>query len=226
MLRGLARSPAALQPLVFLFLLPPLLRRQALIARGQGRRAGLRGPWRGKAPCWGSAGASTSRVEFAPPDRSGWRGSRLSLEARLHSSRSGLKARLKLSRSGLAGGLPMPLPRLAGKHGLSWPRLGRDSRLALCGPRCHRFEGLGFARDKPLVRGQLMNPLHHLRRQRHGSLGGQGRTRQTPARSDRHRLNPGNLGLDRTHTLGRRQEVWPVQVGLSHPEIVYRTGRR
>jgi hypothetical protein len=163
MLWGLARSPAALQSLVFLFLLSPLLRRQAPVPLGQGRCAGLRSPRRGEGPCWRSAGARGPRVKFAPLYRSGWCGRWLSLGAGLEPS-----------WFGLTGGLPVHLCWLGGDHGLPWPRSGRYAGLAMCGSRrgCRcRFKGLRFARDKPLPRGQLMNLLGHLRGQWHGSPG-------------------------------------------------------
>jgi hypothetical protein len=132
------------------------------------------------------------------------------------------------------------MPWLAWNNGLSRPRPGLRSGLEL--PRLwpaawvpggrlrlgrgHRFERLGFAWHKLLVGGQLLNLLGHVRSQRHGGPGRQGRTRQTPARSDRYRLKPGNLGIDPRHPLGGRQEIGLIQVGLGHPDIGYRMRRR
>ena len=127
---GLAGGAAALQPLVFYFLLPPLLRRQALGARGQGHAAGLRGPGSSRGGC-GVPGPDT-RVEFSRFGLTGWRATglhlgRLGRDAGLHLSGSGLDARLDLAR--LAGYDGLPRSRSARRSGLS--RFSRDCRVDL-----------------------------------------------------------------------------------------------
>jgi len=190
---GLAGGAAALQPLVFYFLLPPLLRRQALVALGQGHAARLGGPGssrRGCGPRGAGAGGASPRLEFSRFGPNGWRGAGLNLGrlgrgAGLDRSGSGMSPRLDLAR--LAGYDGLPRSRFAWRSGLS--RLSRDAGFDL--PRLHlprsrlgrrRFERLRLRRLEPLLRRQLLNLLRHLGGQGHGGPGGQPRARQTPAR--------------------------------------------
>ena len=190
---GLAGGAAALQPLVFYFLLPPLLRRQALVALGQGHAARLGGPGssrRGCGPRGAGAGGASPRLEFSRFGPNGWRGAGLNLGrlgrgAGLGRSGSGVSPRLDLAR--LAGYDGLPRSRFAWRSGLS--RLSRDAGFDL--PRLHlprsrlgrrRFERLRLRRLEPLLRRQLLNLLRHLGGQGHGGPGGQPRARQAPAR--------------------------------------------
>lgn len=200
---GLAGGAAALQPLVFNFLLPPLLRCQALVARRQGRRPGLHGPRGGRAAGRGGAGAGSSRVEFSRFGRTGRR-----------TTRSGRGAALDLPRLRRTAGLDLARFGLAARR--------RRSRL---GCRC-RFEGQGFARLNPLLRGQLLNLLLHLGGQLHGGPGGQGRTWNSLARPHRRGLDPGNLGGDPGHIPGRPQQIGSIQVDPGLPDILDLSGRR
>ena len=91
LLLRLAGRAAPLQFLVFYLLLPPLLRRQTLVTRGQGHTAGLGGPGSrrsGWGPLRGSAGRVHARMEFSRFDFTGRR------DRRLHLSRSGVSPRL------------------------------------------------------------------------------------------------------------------------------------
>ena len=184
---GLAGGAAALQFLVFYFLLPPLLRRQALVALGQGRAARL-GGLGGSRRDWGPR--ADTRAKFSRFGPTGWRDpglnlGRLGRNARLHLPGSGVIPRLDLARLARYDGLPWS--RSARRSGLS--RLNRDAgfdlpRLHLRRSRLgrHRFEGLRLRRLEPLLRRQLLDLLGHLGGQGHGGLGGQRRARQAPAR--------------------------------------------
>ena len=228
---GLAGGAAALQPLVLYFLLPPLLRRQALVALGQGHAARLGGPGSSRCGCSPrgvGAGGGSPRVEFSRFGPTGWR------DAGLHLSRLGRDARLHLPGFGVSPRLD--LARLAtGYDGLSRSRFDRGpnrssfrrgtglSRSRL-GHR--RFEGLRLRRLEPLLRGQLLNLLGHLGGQGHGGLGGQRRAREAPTRLPRRGLDPGNSGGEPGHIFGRRHEVGPVQVDLGHFGIWRQPGWR
>jgi hypothetical protein len=171
---GLAGGAAMLQPLVFYFLLPPLLRRQALVALGQGHAAGLGGPGSSRRGCGRrgvGAGGASPRVEF----------SRFSLTGRrdpgLHLSRLGRSPRLHLPGFGVSPRLDWA--RLTGHDGRS--RFDRGAKLARFRrgagvPRSrlsHRgFKGLRLRRLEPLLRGQLLNLLGHVGGQGHGGPAG------------------------------------------------------
>jgi len=146
---------AALQSLVFKFLLPPLFRCQSLGPGGQGRGAALGGPWSSRGG-WGPR--ADNRVEFSRFDLSGWRATGL------HLDRFGRGPDLSRFRRGARLDLRRP-------H-LSRLRLGRR----------RRFEGLRLRRLEPLLRRQLLNLLSHLGGQGHGGPRGQRRARQALAR--------------------------------------------
>jgi hypothetical protein len=190
---GLPGGATALQSLVFSFLLPPLLRRQALGPGGQRRSAGLHGP--GNSRC-GCRPRPDTGVEFSRFDLTGCRATGLHLAR-------------------LAGYDGLPRSRSARRDNLS--RFSRGGRLPRSGlGRRRRFEGLRLPRFEPLLRGQFLNLLGHLGGQGHGGLAGQSRARQTATRLQRRGLDPGNIGGKPGHIFGRRHEVGPVQVNLGH----------